>query len=762
MLLRHGGIGKRVLRAALPATLALLCALSAAPAHAALLPTNFFDKIPSVHGAQAGVEADQLHFNSDTGEINAVGDVGLTYLGYFAKADRLVFNQKTRDLSLFGNIVIVDPDGTEYRIDEIHLTGQFKNAVLDQMVMVTANGAQVTATQLRRTEDGRTYLDDGTYSPCGDCIDEHGHKIGWRVRTKSMMHDRDGEYVELEQPVLEVLGIPIGWLPWIRMPDPNGSQQNGFKLPSAQYSDAIGVKLNIPYFHQISPDLELLFTTSLISAQGVMLTGELNQKFDGFGAYMLRTSGIWQLDPATFTGKVGNRNFRGSFQTTGEFTPLEDFKTGWSYTAFTDPAYLKDYFVPTENPVVNEVYAQYLTTDTYVDARVQEFVLLGEITAARQAKQGHALPTITADHVVNLGQDAGELRFKARLLGVTRAADATRVAPGPVNYVLGYQGNKTHASFEASWRKQFIAPGGLVATTLAGIRGDAAFYDGASVLKPGATSLLTATPFAALDIRYPLIASTGEVTHFVEPIMQLSYRASSVSNVGINNDDAQSFIFDDTNLFSFNRFSGIDRQETGLRANIGARYQVMHNNGSYLDILIGQSFHLAGINSYTTADGSQAATSSGLGTSSSYMIAGVSGQFNPTLKFGAKVQLNPASMRIARGGANIAYDQNRVKVGLDYAYLAADAALGITSDRHDIYASLGVPVAEYIIATGEIGWDLTSNTATKYGIELEYDDGYVVIGGEITSPGATLTDPTTWAYKLNFKLKGPDGSNFGT
>ncbi|MDT9071217.1 LPS assembly protein LptD, partial [Escherichia coli] len=57
--------------------------------------------------------------------------------------------------------------------------------------------------------------------------------------------------------------------------------------------------------------------------------------------------------------------------------------------------------------------------------------------------------------------------------------------------------------------------------------------------------------------------------HLVEPIAQIVYRGSDVTRVGITNDDSQSFVFDTSNLFDYNRFSGIDRQETGLRANMG-------------------------------------------------------------------------------------------------------------------------------------------------------------------------------------------------
>jgi len=38
------------------------------------------------------------------------------------------------------------------------------------------------------------------------------------------------------------------------------------------------------------------------------------------------------------------------------------------------------------------------------------------------------------------------------------------------------------------------------------------------------------------------------------------------------NEDAQSLIYDDSNLFKVNKFSGWDRVEGGSRANVGFQY----------------------------------------------------------------------------------------------------------------------------------------------------------------------------------------------
>ena len=261
------------------------------------------------------------------------------------------------------------------------------------------------------------------------------------------------------------------------------------------------------------------------------------------GTYDVAAFGIYQLDPAAFAGTVGAVNWRGAIQTTGRFKPAEDWTTGWSYTAFSDAAFLVDYDLKSDKNVVNEVYATYLTRDTYFDALVRAFNLLGNI--ASQDHQGAQIPRIEAAHYVDLNE-YGHVELKADVAGVLRLADHAATV-NAVPYVFGYEEQKIHATLEGSWQDQYVLPGGLLATPYAGLRVDAGYVD--SPTAPVTSSLLSATPIAAMDIRWPLVATNGADSHLFEPVAQLVYRGSSTTLTGITNDDAQSFVPDDTLLF---------------------------------------------------------------------------------------------------------------------------------------------------------------------------------------------------------------------
>ena len=71
----------------------------------------------------------------------------------------------------------------------------------------------------------------------------------------------------------------------------------------------------------------------------------------------------------------------------------------------------------------------------------------------------------------------------------------------------------------------------------------------------------------------------------------------------IPNEDAKSLVFDDTILFDIDKFSGYDRIETGTRANVGVRYTAQLPSGAYARAVFGESYQLAGQNSFDENSG---------------------------------------------------------------------------------------------------------------------------------------------------------------
>jgi LPS-assembly protein len=745
-------------------TVCALCGFSLAaavlPAYATLLPQGFFERNIRPGEGAAAVEADRLSYDARTGVISAEGTVHFVYQEYVIEADRLDYNQRTGKLYAIGSVVVRDSGDNVYEMDKLEVTGGMKEAFLDSMTLTTPGGARITAHDVEYAQALATILNDASYSPCGLCVDAKGRRIGWKVKAARIIYERDKASVTLEQPSLELLGVPVAWLPWFWMPDPSQPRATGPRMPSVDADAKRGSVLEVPFFMGFGEDVDLMLTPTLMTRQGLLARGELSWRLPQWqGVIEVKASGLYQLDPAAFaTAKVPARDWRGAIQTSGRFTPVENWTVGWSYTAFTDNAYLKDYNLTDADTAVNQVYATHLSPDTWIDARIQRFNRIGDYAIADEQKQGMTLPKVRFDHVTDLQPGWGRVHVTGELLGIHRDADQTRTVNG-VGYVYGHAGDKAHAMLEGAWENQMVLPGGVTATPYLGARLDGAWYDRslgalpAPYPTPASSVLFSATPIAALDMRWPLMARAGDSTHLVEPIAQIVYRGSGTTAVGITNDDAHSFVFDTSNLFSYNRFSGIDRQETGLRANVGGHYLGTFADGSWLDVVAGQSFHLAGVNALGVPDAAQVGTSTGLGGSASFLVASARGGFANGLSGGVKTQVDPAKWQVTRFGAGAAYAPPEAwySLGLDYIYIAADPALGIVGDQHEIAGHGSLTLADYWTLDGGLTWDLGSNSWVKASTGLGYDDGYLALGGS-----ASFT-PTSWGFGFSFKLKGPDG-----
>lgn len=746
---------------------ALLLAVPAAQAQ--LLPQGFFNNEPQIGNKDVGVTSDQLTYDANTHQVLADGNVQVNYNGYVITGDHLVFDQRAHTAHFVGNVVVNAPDKTVYRAPDMVLSQPMHDALMRQLTITTRNGGLITAADGDFQSGNQTILNDATYAPCGRCIDAKGHRIGWSAKATKMVYNNKTYNVTLTQPSLYLLGIPVAWLPWLSMPDPT-KRMSTFRFPSYESSPEMGSAVNLPYFIADGPDTDILLTPRLMSRQGFLMGVQVDHRFHNGSVHVI-AYGVYQRDPDAFAPYTGaDYRERGGIQTYGSFKPAHDWTVGWSYTAFTDPGFYEDYQIGYSSTVDNQVYATELSGNQYLDLRVQRFDSLGDMTeagaAAAPGRQALVLPNINYHNVLYLPQEMGEVDLTGSLLGVQRQRDDGPFRPrgSAVDYTTGYAENKFHGMGEVDWQKQYITPGGFAVTPFVGMRVDAATYNGASTVPgaPSAGELFNATPIAAVDVRFPMIARTGWATHVVEPIAQLVYRGSDVTDVGITNDDSQSFILDDTNLFSYNRFSGTDRQETGLRANLGGHYQVNFDNGGWVDLMGGESFHLAGANAFDAPDSTQVTTGRGMSADDSYIVAGLQGSVIKGLNTGAKVQIDPSTGKVARGGVLGSWSLNGYNLNASYLYVAANPDRGVLADQHEVEGGFTVPVpfVDYWSFDAFTGWDIASRQWLINGAGLHYNDGYLAYGVDVDATGPTNTTPNDFRVLVSYKLKGLGGGSF--
>ena len=91
------------------------------------------------------------------------------------------------------------------------------------------------------------------------------------------------------------------------------------------------------------------------------------------------------------------------------------------------------------------------------------------------------------------------------------------------------------------------------------------------MLSPAETNDTRGLGTIGADFSWPFIKPIWNGSLVLEPLVQLIYANKVKFNPNIPNEDSVSFEYDETNLFSINRFSGYDLAEGGARANLGAR-----------------------------------------------------------------------------------------------------------------------------------------------------------------------------------------------
>jgi LPS-assembly protein len=537
-------------------------------------------------------------------------------------------------------------------------------------------------------------------------------------------------------------------------------------IPTISSTSTYGTALEIPYYWALAPDYDATIAPMITSKQGLLMQGEFRQRLLN-GAYEIRGAGIYQLDKDYFvhqdgSSTPGNRFWRGSVESSGQFAITNRWVWGWDAIALTDKTFLQDYNPRLSRYRVNDVFQSgssegisqlYLVGQgnrSYFDARSIYYYGFSEYDVQGEIPVIH--PVIDYTYTFDNPILGGELGFSANFTSLTRKSanfdpitqtaldngTCTQTADPAIknssNCLLrGVPGTFTRLSAETHWRRTFTDSLGQVFTPFASVRVDAGAmsFDNdpgvSNYIDTSESNLVRAMPTVGIEYRYPFISVESWGTQTVTPIAQLIARPNETQIGKWPNEDAQSLIFDDSNLFRIDKFSGWDRVEGGGRANYGMEYTAQFNKGGFVNVLAGQSYQLFGDNSFAQGGSTNTGLGSGLDTRLSDYVARVSYQPNSTLTFTSRFRFDKDDMALQRTELEARARFDRWDVSLLYGDYASQPELGFLERRQGILGSGLIKIDANWAVLAAARYDINAGKFDQTRLGIGYIDDCVIL-----------------------------------
>lgn len=729
---------------------ALFCTAGSAPALAQTLNQAI--------ASQAGtgqdrllVDAKEIVYDNDKNTIAAAGEVQMNYQGKTLQADRVTYDRNTGRVFAEGNARLTDASGAVITGDRFELTDDFKNGFIDSLRVVQQTTdergpltTRFSSPRAERAEGETTVFERGTYTACEPCKNNPEKPPLWQVRAAKIIHNNSEQTIYYEDATLEILGLPVAYLPYFWTPDPTVKRKTGFLAPRYVYSSSLGYGGSLPFFWAIAPNFDLTVTPTILSRQGVLGEVEWRHRLDT-GAYNIRAAGIVQQDQDAFLVSPygpGDRKERGSLESSGMFHINQHWKWGWDVALLSDKWFLQNYRIRSES--LSSIYLKESISTLYLQGQgdrsffdVRGYYFQGLSSSDWQKQQPVVHPVLDYNKRITPAGIGGEFSIDVNVTSLSREAAQFEQTPRQLTYlfglyetcavfergsclVRGMSGSTSRASVALSWRREFIDPIGQSWTPFTYLRADnfwiAPDFNGyqnielANFLGGDDDYMFRAMPAIGLEYRFPFVASLGTSgTQIIEPIAQIVARPNETRIGHLPNEDAQSLVFDDTSLFDWDKFSGYDRAEGGVRANVGVQYTVTGADGFYANVLFGQSYQVAGRNSFRQADLANVGLESGLDSRASDYVGRFQLTPNKNFSFVTRGRFDQEDFSLNRIEAGFTANFNPYlpfTTSLTYARYAAQPEIGFDRRREGILAAATWNVTPNWFLTGSVLLDL--------------------------------------------------------
>lgn len=652
--------------------------------------------LPQAQEEAAALVADTLLVTADE-RLVASGNVQAYFEGTTLSADRITYDRRADRLIVEGPILLRDADGTILAAERAELDPRLEDGLLRGARLVLDRRLQIAANRVDRAGP-LTALTGTAATSCQVCP---GRAPLWEIQAERILYDEMAELLHLEGARFLVRGVPILWLPRLRLPAPENERASGLLLPRLRASDELGIGIELPFFVVLGPSRDLTLAP-LVSPRTLTLGLRYREAF---------VNGDLELRGALSRDDLRPGEWRGYATAEGAFRLPARTDLAFDISTVSDADYPEDYGLSSSDRIESVVRL----------ARVGESSLLeAELVHTRALDAEDEVPPLQgmASFERRLPLAEGTLRYGTSADGVLRTEGGAETR------------DLLRAGAWASWERDAVLAYGLVlegearaAVDAYRVRDDPAFDE----------SILRAVPAAALTLRWPMVRrdATG-AADLLEPVVSAGWAAALGGEPP--NEDARLPELDEANLHALSRLPGEDAVEEGGRLSLGLSW-TRRTPVAATTLAFGRLFR---------TDPFEASGATGLGgTASDWLVAGRI-ELGQGFALGARALLDD-DFSPGRTEARLDWSGRGATVEAAYVRLPADAF----ADRPDRVEELSVgadlrPSGRWTLRS-EARYDLARDRPVLLGVGVRWRNECVEVDVSLARryTSSDETEPST-------------------
>ena len=638
--------------------------------------------------------SDTISYDKMSENLSATGNVKVIYEKTTLSAEKISYDKKNDKLSIIGNFTINDGENIIISDNDAIINTKFRNGLIKGARAIINEKLQISAQSLNQEDVNYNIFNTVVASSCEICASNP--TPFWQIRARKIIHDKEKQKIFFENARLDFLGLPILYMPALNIPEPGIDRASGVLVPQFSTSDKVGFSAKLPYYIVLDDNKDLTLTPFVMSKNSLILETEYRQ---------YTKSGFFELTNAFSIKDNFNRGrLNGFIEGDGTFSLKNDYELDFNIDLANTINFKNgekpfknnyDYAEPEDDRLKNAFNISKTTTDSF-------FRLGTSYTQSFRYKDfdGDGLKEEDPNVPVILPEIYFRKNYKNNTLGGKYAVSAHSI-----NLENVTTGQYTRIGGKFDWKKNWKSSSGLNFETLTQLNSNTYLSEN--------NFYKNAMPLGMIEARYPLKKSSVKISQMFEPIAQIIWspdRLNGYLNSNPNTSDSTTAEFEETNLFSINRFPGFDDIESGLRANIGGQYIIYEPNGWEFTTTAGRVFRQKDLNQF------DASKSTGLDKLNSDYVSAFSLKSPQNFKILTRVLLND-SMYASKHETKINYSTDKYSTGLGYVWLDKQSVLNLDNHQHEINVS-----TNYILNNfWEIGADWRQNIDTHSPISGNLD-----------------------------------------